>query len=108
MGNREVDALLDEAPAHADPTRGGLDEKQPELGDLVGFVDEKDAADAVAFALSDPAVFAIRIETADEVSGDFIDEVLKPAIPSVFFGVDLAMPLYHPLDVVVTLLANCE
>ena len=108
MGNREVDTLLDKAAADAEPARGRLYEKQPELGDLVRFVHEKDASNAVGLALSDPAVLALRVVIADEVSGDFFHEILKPVIPSVFFGVDLAMPPYYPLDVVVTMVANCE
>jgi hypothetical protein len=108
LGKRDVVSLRDMAAAAAEPARGRLYEKQPELGDLVRFVHEKDASNAVGLALSDPAVLALRVVIADEVSGDFFYEILKAVIPSVFVGVDLAMPLYHPLDVVVTMVANCE
>jgi hypothetical protein len=71
-------------------------------------VHEKDAANSHAFALGYPASLAVRIEVANEIGGDFFDEILEPVIPSIFFGVDLTMPPYHPLDVVVTMFAKSE
>jgi hypothetical protein len=108
MGNREVDAFLDQASPDAEASCRGLYEEKPELSDLVRFVDEKYAADSQSLALSNPAALSIGIEIPDEIPGDFLDEILEPVIPSVFIGVDIAMTPYHPLDVVVTMLTKSK
>src|SRR5919204_3886098 len=71
---RKRDALLDEALAETGAARLRLDEEQPQLGDRVGFADDKRRADPLAMfinaALGDPAVLALGIEVAQELGDD--------------------------------------
>src|SRR5215217_9607300 len=100
MGRCEVDARLHELASRAKSASGRLDEEQTELRDFVGFANQEYAADSLAIAFSDPAVFARRIEVPNEVRRDLRNEVTKSEVPPVFGGVNLAMPPHYPLDVV--------
>jgi hypothetical protein len=59
---REPDAFVDEPSADAEPARLRLDQQQPQLGDVLRFLDEEDRADDGAVALGEPAMLACRIE----------------------------------------------
>ena len=108
MGGREVYAFPDKPSSDTKASCRWFDKKKSQLGNFVRLVNEKHASDSLSFTLSDPAALTIGIEIPDEVLRDFIHQILKTMIPSVFPGVDIAMTPYHPLDVVVTMLAKSK
>jgi hypothetical protein len=108
MGRGEGDAFLNEPSADAEPACIGLDEQKTKLSDVVGLTHEKHTSDSLSIFFGYPAAFARRIEVADEIRRDLLDEIPKTRIPSVFRGINLTVPPNDPLDVVVAMLAKLK
>src|SRR3954471_10137802 len=102
----EADALLGQGAADAKPARCLLDQKQPQLGDVVRAPDQDDRADRLAVDLGDPAMLARRIEGLDELGSDLGNQRLERDVPAVLLSVDRAMARDHPSDISGTMAAQ--
>src|SRR5579862_7175452 len=89
-------ALGDEARAESHAACGRLDQQQPQFraGALAG--NEKDAPQAPAVALCNPAALARRVELLDELRGDARHQRLEVLVPAELLCVKRAVPLDDP------------
>ena len=78
----EADAFLGQPRADAEPARLGVDDQQPQLGDLVGRAHHEHRADRLAVDLGDPAVLAGGIEILQEGGDDLGHEAPRTRCPS--------------------------
>lgn len=83
MGSREIHALGNESRTETESAQRRLNEKKPELRDLICIMNQKNAANALAVSPGDPRSFARWIEFANEFSTDFRYETLKAPIPAI-------------------------
>lgn len=95
----ELHAFGDQARADRHSASAGLDEKEPQLGDLVGFPDAEDAADFFAVMFGYPAAFFPQVLFLDESCDDLTNEGLELFIPTVLAGVKRAVAVDDPTHV---------
>src|SRR5215212_6681943 len=94
-----VNALRGQSAPDPEPARFLFDEQQTQFRDLVGRLDQENGPDWFSIDLCDPAAFAQRVVRAEKLRTNFGYEGFKTRVPSVFFGVDRAVPGNDPTDV---------
>jgi hypothetical protein len=104
----ELDALVNECSAESEAARRWLNEEEAQLGDQIGFANEKNASNSLSLALGYPAPFADRVELLRKLRRYFRDEIPESGIPAVFVGVNLAVSSHDPIEIVVSRLSKCE
>src|SRR5450631_1546622 len=87
-GLRESDAFGDQPFAQSTAATGRIDQQQPQLGDIVGVLDEKYRADRGAIEVGDPAAFPRRIERGEEFGRDLRHQALERGVEAVFAGIE--------------------
>src|SRR5262245_48102351 len=96
---REPDALGHEPGADAEAAGAGLDQQQAQPGDGLRPPDHEHRADGLGVLLRDPAALPLRLVVLDELGHDGGHQRLEALVPSVFLGVERAVPAHHPAHV---------
>src|SRR5438094_5426861 len=95
----EADAFAHQARSDPQTTRGRLDQKQAQLGHAARPLDEEDRADDFALQLRDPAALSLGVIPLDELGDDLGDQGLEPRVPTIFPGVQYAVPMDPPTHI---------
>src|SRR5262249_37779732 len=95
----ETDALSDEPLADAVSARGRFDVEQPQFGDRLRLVHEKDRACDRTVLFGNPATIAFRIEVLHELTDDRRDECLEPRVVAILPRVQRAVTIDDPAEI---------
>src|SRR4051794_6665640 len=105
---RILDALLDQRAADTESPRFLFHLQQPQLGNLVRGLDQKDRADRLAAHFRNPAVLARGVIVLDELCADFGDQGLVADIPVVVGRIGGGLPGDDPAHVADAMAAQHE
>src|SRR5262245_52002150 len=93
------DAGLHEAAPDALAAHVGLDIEKSELGNGLGFSDQKHRTNAATIDVCDPRAFARGVEILDKFASNLRHHGLEGMVPTVLLRIEHGMPMYDPADV---------
>src|SRR5204863_1365467 len=82
--------------ADAESARRRFYQQKPQLGNRLGFPDQKYRSDHVALPLGNPATLTLGVKVLNEFGYDLRDQGLKALIVLVLLGIENPMPMDYP------------
>ena len=98
-GGGELQAFVHQPPAQAQATRRRLHVQHAQLGGLLVLPHHEHRAHHLALAFCHPAAFAVGLELAHELTGNFGHQGFKGPVPAVFLGIQPRLPVHDPAHV---------